>query len=137
MSEEPWRRDVIEALRHGQKIEAIKLYRTATGTGLAEAKDFVEALEQTLKTGELPPAQVELAADLEQRLVEHLRGGNVIAAIKHHREATGSSLYDSKQVMEVLARQKGITVSSPLPIAVWMLAVALVFGGVIAWMFLR
>lgn len=33
-----------EALRRGHKIEAIKLYREATGQGLAESKDAVEAM---------------------------------------------------------------------------------------------
>ncbi len=35
---------VLEALERGQKIEAIKLYREATGVSLAEAKVFVEDL---------------------------------------------------------------------------------------------
>lgn len=35
---------VLELARSGQKIEAIKLYRTQTGAGLKEAKDFVESL---------------------------------------------------------------------------------------------
>ena len=33
-----------EIMRTGQKIEAIKLYRSQTGVGLKEAKDHVEAL---------------------------------------------------------------------------------------------
>jgi len=37
---------VIDALRRGKKIEAIKEYRTATGAGLQEAKDFVEELQR-------------------------------------------------------------------------------------------
>jgi hypothetical protein len=32
------------ALARGRQIEAIKLYREATGVGLKEAKDFVDAL---------------------------------------------------------------------------------------------
>jgi hypothetical protein len=36
---------IIEELRRGRKIEAIKLYRRATGVGLKEAKDQVEALD--------------------------------------------------------------------------------------------
>ncbi len=36
--------DVLEALRRGDKIGAIKLYREATGAGLAEAKEQVEAI---------------------------------------------------------------------------------------------
>jgi hypothetical protein len=37
---------VREALGRGQKIEAIKEYRAATGAGLAEAKEFVEELQR-------------------------------------------------------------------------------------------
>jgi hypothetical protein len=36
------------ALREGRKIDAIKLYRQATGAGLAEAKDRIE---ETLRRG--------------------------------------------------------------------------------------
>jgi len=35
---------LIELVRAGKKIEAIKLYRESTGVGLKEAKDFVESL---------------------------------------------------------------------------------------------
>ncbi|TXH29341.1 MAG: 50S ribosomal protein L7/L12 [Elusimicrobia bacterium] len=38
---------VIEALSHGQKIEAIKLLRAASGMGLKESKDAVEAYIKT------------------------------------------------------------------------------------------
>lgn len=38
--------DVRDALASGQKIEAIKLYREATGCGLREAKEAVERMEQ-------------------------------------------------------------------------------------------
>lgn len=36
---------VVEAIRRGQKIEAIKLYREASGAGLKDSKEFVEALQ--------------------------------------------------------------------------------------------
>jgi ribosomal protein L7/L12 len=35
---------VVEALRAGKKIEAIRQYRMATGADLKEAKEFVESL---------------------------------------------------------------------------------------------
>ena len=35
---------VVEALRAGKKIEAIRQYRMVTGAGLKEAKEFVEGL---------------------------------------------------------------------------------------------
>ena len=38
-----------DALRRGNKIEAIKIYRELTGVGLAEAKDAIEKAEQFIK----------------------------------------------------------------------------------------
>jgi ribosomal protein L7/L12 len=35
---------IMELMKAGQKIEAIKLYREKTGCGLKEAKDYVESL---------------------------------------------------------------------------------------------
>jgi ribosomal protein L7/L12 len=40
---------VQEALRRGNKIEAIKIYRELTGVGLAEAKDAIERAERFIK----------------------------------------------------------------------------------------
>jgi ribosomal protein L7/L12 len=37
---------VLEALRRGEKIEAIKEHRAATGVGLQEAKEYVEELQR-------------------------------------------------------------------------------------------
>lgn len=42
--------DEIEALlRRGNKIAAIKLYRTATGVGLKEARETVDAVERAMR----------------------------------------------------------------------------------------
>ncbi len=38
-----------DALRRGNKIEAIKIYRELTGTGLAEAKAAIDRAEQFIK----------------------------------------------------------------------------------------
>ncbi len=40
---------ITAALFAGNKIEAIKLYRSASGQGLKESKDFVEAIELRLR----------------------------------------------------------------------------------------
>ena len=37
---------VLDALRRGRTIEAIKAYRVATGVGLKEAKDYVDELRR-------------------------------------------------------------------------------------------
>jgi hypothetical protein len=36
--------EIMELMKAGQKIQAIKLYRQQTGVGLKEAKDYVESL---------------------------------------------------------------------------------------------
>jgi hypothetical protein len=36
--------EITQALASGQKIQAIKLYREATGKGLKEAKEFIDQL---------------------------------------------------------------------------------------------
>jgi len=41
-----------DALAIGHKIQAIKIYREATGCGLREAKEFIEALIPELKERE-------------------------------------------------------------------------------------
>jgi len=40
--------EVERLLRAGHKLRAITAYRTATGTGLKEAKDTVDAIERAL-----------------------------------------------------------------------------------------
>lgn len=40
---------ILELIRRGRKIEAIKRMRELTGMGLAESKDAVEAIERTLR----------------------------------------------------------------------------------------
>lgn len=53
-----WLQDVRVLLSQGQKIEAIKLVRQQTRSGLKDAKDFVEALER----GGNPPLPQPAAA---------------------------------------------------------------------------
>lgn len=42
------RQQIMSALKLNRKIEAIKIYRDATGSGLKEAKEFIEALAERL-----------------------------------------------------------------------------------------
>ena len=39
-------REIVEAVQRGNKIEAIKRYRTHTGAGLREAKNFIEEVQR-------------------------------------------------------------------------------------------
>ncbi len=53
--------EITSALAAGRKIEAIKIYREATGKGLKEAKDFIDALIPRLQE-EDPQAYAKLSA---------------------------------------------------------------------------
>ena len=37
--------EIVDLVRRGAKIQAIKLYRHETGAGLRDAKEFIESLE--------------------------------------------------------------------------------------------
>ena len=92
---------IVAALKSGNKIEAIKLCREATGMGLAEAKDWVEKLEAD------PDAPQPTAGAVEGALApvaELLFAGQKIAAIKLYREQvkTGAGLKESKEAVEQL-----------------------------------
>jgi hypothetical protein len=65
-----------EALFAGRLIEAIKIYRVATGCGLKEAKDFVEALETRLR-GEMP----ERFTAPQRKVVEMRAGGCLLMLV--------------------------------------------------------
>lgn len=82
----------------GNKIEAIKLLREATGLGLAEAKQLLEAVPAaTMARG----ANADFALPAEVRAA--LARGNKIEAIRLLREATGLGLKDAKDRIDAAA----------------------------------
>ncbi len=100
---------VLALVRGGRKIEAIKLYRDVTGAGLKEAKDAVEALE---RDGAGPPKRAGATGPGvdNAEILELLRAGQKIRAIKLYRERTGTGLADSKSAVEAMARAEGLPV---------------------------
>jgi ribosomal protein L7/L12 len=105
--------DLLALTRAGRKIEAIKKYREQTGAGLKEAKDAIELLAAT---GRLPQAEVAAAPatadEFESRLLELLRAGEKIEAIKQYRQQTGVGLKDAKEAVESLAARHAIVSKS-------------------------
>lgn len=93
---------VLALVRAGQKISAIKLYREQTGAGLAEAKTAVEALEEgkPLPASSLAPRPAPAADEAEVRRLA--KAGELIMAIKLHRQITGLGLAESKAAVEKL-----------------------------------
>lgn len=98
---------VLALLSSGSKIEAIKVYREATGVGLAEAKSAVEALERN----QVIATSGTVDSDLEAELLPILRNQGLIPAIKVYRERTGTGLKESKDAVEAIAARHGIVAS--------------------------
>jgi ribosomal protein L7/L12 len=92
--------DIKAAIAAGNKIAAIKLYRDATGAGLAEAKDAVELIA----AGKPPPsgAAATPSADAAQDVSALLAAGKKIEAIKAYRTATGVGLKEAKDAVDAL-----------------------------------
>ena len=85
------------ALRAGRAVEAIKLLREATGLGLKEAKDRIDAEGQHGS----PAAQYpQMPGTLPVQVVEAMRAGNKIEAIRLLREQTGMGLKEAKEAVE-------------------------------------
>jgi ribosomal protein L7/L12 len=92
--------DIKAQIAAGNMIAAIKLYRDATGTGLAEAKQAVELIA----AGKPPPtgAAPSLSAHAMQEVSALLMAGKKIEAIKLYRTAVGVDLKDAKDAVDAL-----------------------------------
>ena len=119
-----------DLLAAGKKIEAIKLFRERTGAGLAEAKKAVEAMERGEEVG---VASLEEAEEVEDRIVESLRRGRKIEAVKVCREQTGLGLKDAKDLVEALAAKHGLEAKSGGGCLGVVLLVALLLVAGAAW----
>lgn len=92
--------DIKAEIAAGNKITAIKLYRDATGAGLAEAKQAVELIA----AGKPPPtgAAPTLSADAMQEVSALVIAGKTIEAIKVYRKEAGVDLKDAKDAIDAL-----------------------------------
>jgi len=98
---------IVELLRQGNKVQAIKDYSQSTGAGLKESKEAVEALSNQQAMGEDKDR-----SEIVEQIVESLRQGNKIQAIKDYRESTGAGLKESKEAIEALIQKYDISMKS-------------------------
>ena len=85
-----------QAADRGDIIAAIKITREATGLGLKEAKDAVDAYSRGASGVSGTPENVEFPLDA----IASLHQGNLIEAIRITREKTGLGLKESKDAVE-------------------------------------
>lgn len=110
---------IVTALENRRKIEAVKLYREATGQGLKKSKDAVDAAEQALQYGRdhaltsineslasapATPPKTLSEADMQQ-IIDEILDGRKINAIKLYRQKTSLRLKEAKEAVEALERQ--------------------------------
>ena len=105
---EPLPPDVVAAMNASNKLEAIRLLRTHTGLGLAEAKDAVESGYVKAK----PQDARALPTQLPAEALTALQRGHKIDAIRIVRETYGLDLKTAKDVVDTLAGGRGEDVSN-------------------------
>lgn len=97
------RDQLINAIRSGNKAEAVRLYVEASGASLETATATVEKLSKFLGVlGNIIPDQ-DASATVEpdwDAIEEQLLAGNKIEAIKLYREQTGCDLKEAKEAVE-------------------------------------
>lgn len=97
MPDRPLPPQVQAAVSAGRLVEAIKLLREATGLGLKEAKDLIDAHAQG-RALEAPASQA--ATGLPPQVMQALLAGHKIEAIRLLREQTGLGLKEAKEAVE-------------------------------------
>lgn len=100
MVDHDWQTDAQALVKQDRKLEAIKLVREATGLGLKEAKDLVDAWANgTFRERSAQPA---VAADStwEAEARALWQRGKKIEAIKRVREGTGLGLKEAKDIVD-------------------------------------
>lgn len=91
---------IIDLLRQGRKLEAVKLFRELTGVDLRQAEQEIEYISAGL-TGEptpepVAPAEVEVPEEVRRLALE----GKKIDAIRVLRHQTGLGLKEAKEQVE-------------------------------------
>ena len=112
----------IQALMaRGEKIEAIRVLREATGLGLAEAKHWVESA--------IHPSVPPDSSNVDRELLTLLESNQKIEAIKRLRERTQMGLKEAKDYVEALAARHGrITKQTTGCMTVILVGISLVLG---------
>jgi ribosomal protein L7/L12 len=89
-------------LRQGKRIEAVKAYLKATGASLSEADDAIDRIERGMNGPQETDLDHPPAGDLRGRVIDLLREGRKIEAIKIYRDATGEGLKEAKDAVEAI-----------------------------------
>ncbi|QHQ34222.1 hypothetical protein [Algicella marina] len=97
------RREIEAMLAARRMIPAIRLYRQATGAGLKDAKEAVEAIGRGNVPGPISRDHTGASAEIEAALAK----GRVIDAIRLYREEHGVGLKEAKDAIDAMRKERG------------------------------
>jgi ribosomal protein L7/L12 len=109
----PRHEDVVEKVRRGQRIEAVKLYRQFYGVDLGQARKAINLIAdghdpdafRPLHKTPAPQAAILTSELTDPELSRYLEQRQTIQAIKRYRELTGVGLAEAKSVIDELTRK--------------------------------
>ncbi len=91
---------VAELVAAGRKVEAVKVYREATGAELKESVEAVSGLEPPSLDRDDVDAGRPLSEEDKAQVIRLIAEGKKLDAIRAYREATGAGLKQSIQAVE-------------------------------------
>ena len=127
-SHEELRQQVQNLCRTGNKIQAIKVYRSARRVDLADAKEAVEQIVAT-DTNETRPtvgrsSNPDAERDLDGELLQRIERDGTIPAIKWYRDQTRCGLRQAKEHVEDLIEKTGANPQSTMGFG-WIVSIVL------------
>lgn len=106
--------EVVAAIESGRTIDAIKLLRESTGLGLAEAK---QAVDRYAKGQKAPEAAYAPETPLPPDVMQALRNGNKIEAVRLVRQHRGLGLREAHLLVEALEAKEPVPLGNLSPAA--------------------
>ena len=91
---------ILEQIKSGNKIDAVKMLRKELNISLIEAKELVEKVSAGDNDLGIRIYLTRKPVSVSEKALEFLREGKKIDAIKVVREETGLGLKDSKELVE-------------------------------------
>lgn len=100
---------LLQIIREGNKLEAIKQIKTLSGKGLLEVKEWVdkksEELHKNITEDYFDDVKVADDGDLKQKVIQLLKGRRKIDAVKLVKETLGIGLAEAKHWVDAIENE--------------------------------
>ena len=102
------RAEIVRAISAQKKLDAVKLYKDASGSSLLEAKTAVESLEAEILERDLGSTDEkipEMTGHPRDEIIDAVIRGKKLDAVKLYKESAGVSLREAKEFIEDLTEK--------------------------------